>query len=166
MGKDNYIISQYEKYLSEIDDIKKEVYIKTRVIDQIAWYDKKAADKQKRYKMYSIISITLTAIIPVISIYTGFKYGIVASTLIALFGAIATIISAAINLCEYQKLWIEYRSNCEILKSLLHKYFTGVGVFSDLNEEERFNMLVEMTEDYLIMEFKSWSNLSHSGSKN
>ena len=160
----NYIQEEFKEYVEKLDSNKK-VYIQNRLLGQIMWYDKQAICKQKKYKILSIISIILTAIIPAISLYTGFEYGIIASTGIAIFSAISTAIMSILNLCEYQKLWIEYRSNCEILKSVLYRFFTRSKEFYGLNEEKAFDLLIQTTEEYLLKEFQTWTELSHSLNK-
>ena len=162
--EDHYIFKEFEPYLS--DDLSSEnKYIKNRLISQIIWYDKSAISKQNKYKKFTIFSIILTGIIPILSLFTGFKYGLIATILItASSGASATILSI-ITLCEYQKLWIEYRSTCEILKSMLHRYFTNTGEFSCNSPEDKFNLLAASCEEYMTKEFQTWTALSHSCEK-
>lgn len=46
----------------EIDE-----YIKSRVDDQINWYDQKSASCQRKYKLTQTIEIVLAALIPLLS---------------------------------------------------------------------------------------------------
>ncbi|BBF41598.1 hypothetical protein lbkm_0278 [Lachnospiraceae bacterium KM106-2] len=158
------MIDEFEEYLESVEGIKK-VYLTSRVIKQIQWYDDAAKKKQKRYKSCMIVSILLTAVIPCLSLFTGYRYGIIASIAIAVLSAASSAILSIVNLCELQKLWIEYRANCEILKSVLHRYLTRSREFSYGNEEEQFQLLVEITEKYLVEEYGTWSRLSHSDRK-
>lgn len=163
-NKINYIVEEYKEYIEHLDE-KKRIYIEKRLLNQISWYDRKAIEKNKIYKIMTIISILTTAAIPVFSLYTGFKYGIVASTIIALLSATSSVIISIINLCEYQRLWIQYRSNCEILKSILHRFFTNSGEFTSSNDDENFKMLIQMSEEYLLKEFQTWRKLPHACEK-
>ena len=158
----SYIEEQYEKYMEGLTGSTQRTYIQKRLIDQINWYDNVAAKKQKNYKVLMGISIVLTAIIPVFSLFTTFSYGVVFSAVIAVLSGSATAVTSIANLCEYQKLWVQYRSNCELLKSMLHRYFTSTGEFCNRTDDEKFNLLVALSEEYLINEFRVWSELSHN----
>ena len=162
--EDHYIYKEFEPYLTNDLSIDSK-YIKNRLIRQIIWYDKSSISKRNKYKNYTIFSIILTGIIPILSLFTGFEYGLIATILItASSGASATILSI-VTLCEYQKLWIEYRSTCEILKSMLHRYFTNTGEFSCNDQEVNFNLLTASCEEYMTKEFQTWTALSHSCEK-
>lgn len=158
--EEHYIYKEYQEYLKNqsIDYLN---YITNRLIGQMIWYDKSAIDKQCKYKRLTILSIILTGIIPVLSLFTGFTYGFFVSVLIALTSSVSTAILSIINLCEYQKLWIEYRSTCEILKSILHRYLTKTGEFTGNNAKDNFELLVSLCERYMTKEFQTWTELSH-----
>lgn len=158
--EEHYIFKEYEQYLQN-HPVEYSSYITNRLIVQIIWYDKSAINKQNKYKKLTIISIILTGIIPVLSLFTGFNYGFLASVLITITSSVSTTILSITNLCEYQKLWIEYRSTCEILKSILHRYFTNTGEFISKNIEDNFKLLVSSCEEYMTKEFQTWTELSH-----
>lgn len=162
-SKEHYIIAEYKNYTTSLTGNEK-TYIENRLINQIIWYDDSAIIKQNKYKHWTAASIVLTAIIPVISLYTSI-FGIIASTLIAVLSGASSAILSIINLCEYQKLWIEYRSNCEILKSILHRYFLKVGEFASDNPEENLRLLISTSEEYMLKEFQTWTELSQPNKK-
>lgn len=155
-----YIKNEYKEYLCDLD-IKQKNYIKHRLIDQIIWYDENASKKQKKYKCLMIISIISTAIIPVLSLFTTYKYGIIPTLIIAILSGMSSVLLSILNLCEYQKLWTQYRSTCEILKSILHRYLTGMSEFANIDKKERFDLLVSSCEEYMIKEYETWTKLSH-----
>lgn len=160
--EDHCIYKEFEQYLTNnANDI---IYIKERLINQIIWYDDNATKKQRMYKMLTIISIGLTGTIPILTQFTDFKYGLIATVLITAFSGASAAILSVINLCEYQKLWIEYRSTCEILKSMLHRYFTNAGEFCN-NQEDNFKLLIISCEEYMTKEFQNWTSLPHSCGK-
>lgn len=162
--KDHYIYKEFEQYI-EACKPNERAYIEQRLIKQIVWYDDNAIKKQNNYKRLTIVSIILTSVIPILSLFTGYKYGMIATVLIATFSAFSSILLSIINFCEYHKLWIEYRSTCEILKSILHRYFMKSNEFSSLNENAALDLLVSSCEEYMTKEFQTWTQLSHEYKK-
>lgn len=158
--KEHYIRKIFEPFLKSSASYEKD-YIEKRLIEQIIWYDNNAIKKQKRYKYLTIISIISSGSIPVVSIFTKCKYGIIAIIIISILSTLSSILLSIINLCEYHKLWIGYRSACEVLKSTLYKYFTKTGEFQSLNDYARLNLLISLCEEYMTKEFKIWSQLPH-----
>lgn len=133
-------------------------YITNRVLSQIKWYDKKAIDYQKKYKQLSYVSVILTSIIPVLTIlgqYTGIKI------LIAIVSATASVISYMITINTYKELWVRYRSNCELLKSELHKFLNKIGEYKTQNIYDRFELFCYNCENCFVGEFISWQTTQH-----
>lgn len=161
---EHYIYKEFKQYLDSCNSLEKN-YIEQRLLGQIIWYDNSAINKQKKYKICTIVSIILTSIIPVLSLFTSYKYGIIAVVMITIFSTSSSVILSIINLCEYHKLWVQYRSTCEILKSILHRYFLKSKEFSSLNEVERLDLLISSCEEYMTKEFQTWTKLSHEYKK-
>lgn len=162
--EEHYIYQEFKPYLDSCNPFEK-TYIEQRLIKQIIWYDNSAIKKQNKYKHLTITSIILTSIIPVLSLFTGIKYGIVATVLITIFSAASSVILSIINLCEYHKLWVEYRSTCEILKSILHRYFMKSNEFGSPDEKINLDLLISSCEEYMTKEFQTWTQLSHEYKK-
>lgn len=162
--KNNYIYQEFETYLNSCKPFEK-TYIEQRLIAQIIWYDKNSIKKQKYYKRLTIVSIVLTSFIPIFSLFTRYKYGIIANIVITACSASSAAILSIINLCEYHKLWVEYRSTCEILKSILHRYFMRSNEFNSSDDNENLNLLISLCEEYMTKEFQTWTQLSHEYKK-
>ena len=157
MGKSNdYIIKQFEPYLDEMENSPLKTYIEKRVLDQIIWYDQKSVEKQTRFKKLTIVNITLNAIIPIVVLFSD--YGILIKALVTGLSSSAGAINAIIALCEFKDLWIQYRSNCELLKSTLHRFFLKSGEFRHIADDQSALMdaLVASCEEYFTKEFQSW----------
>lgn len=166
MGKSNeYIINQYKPYLDEMDNSPLKTYIKERVLDQIIWYDGKSAEKQQRFKQLTVANIILNAIIPVVVLLSDF--GVIVKLLIAGLSASASAITAIVSLCGYKDLWIQYRSNCELLKSTLHCFFLKTGEFRSIANDQLALMdaLVNKCEEYCTKEFQVWVNVANGKPK-
>lgn len=164
--KVSHIQEEYEEYIKTSRlEMHSKNYIIKRLIGQIIWYDEQSQTKQKRYKICMIISILATAIIPILSLFTSYKYGIIATIIIAILSSGSVAIISISNLCQYQQLWLQYRPACEILKGILHRFFTGTEEFSNKSDEEKFNLLVLSSEKYMIKEYETWTKMSHTVSK-
>lgn len=155
--KNDYIVKQFKPYLDGLEDSPLKTYIEERVIDQIVWYDQKSSEKQTRFKQLTILSIALNAIIPIVVLFTD--YSVAAKILVTALSSSAGSINTIITLCGYKDLWIQYRSNCELLKSTLHRFFLRAGEFQRIADDPAALMdaLVVNCEEYLTKEFKSWS---------
>ena len=157
----DYINDEYTQYTNNLNaNIKN--YIEERLIKQIKWYDSSARLKQAKYKRLVISSIIATSIIPILSLFTTYTIGVAFAIIIAILSSTSSVLLSISNLCEFQKLWIQYRSNCEILKSILHRYFTGANEFLGKNDKEKFDLLVSSCEEYMTKEYETWTKLSHA----
>jgi len=145
----------YKQYIPTIKDERIKIYINNRVLDQIDWYDKKSAKNQADYKKCMVLSIVLSASIPVFTLLAD-KYGITIKLIITAISSTITAISAITALYNYRELWVQYRSNCEILKSVLHRFFTKCGEFSNIDDSKAYEILVMTSEEYLTKEFQTW----------
>lgn len=165
--------SCFMPYLNIMADGPPKIYIVERVIDQIEWYDKKGSHNQTRYKRLSCASIILSALIPIFTLLTDGSFSLLIKVIITALSSSITAISAIVSLHHFQELWVQYRSNCEILKSTLHRYFTKTGEFKECEENKAFNLLVMSCEEYMIKEFQTWvassmqndSEYSHSSDR-
>lgn len=156
MKNSNDIKKQFDSYLDVMVDSSLKTYIVERVLDQIAWYDKKSAEKQAYFKTLSIVAIILNAIIPVMVLLSD--NCVFVKLLIAGLSSSAGVISAIVGLCGYKELWIHYRSNCELLKSTLHRFFLRAGEFRQFADDEFAlkDALVASCEQYFTKEFQTW----------
>lgn len=135
--------------------MNEENYIKVRLDDQISWYDEKSINSQKKYKRFKIIEVILAALIPVLSIYS--QDFIQITWMIAVSGALITIIESLLNISKYHENWIEYRRICETLRHEKYMYLTKTGVY---NVEDSFPFLVERVESIISKENLNWANLN------
>lgn len=129
-----------------------EEYIKTRLDDQINWYDHKSIYCQQWFKRLSFAQITLAAFIPLLSGYAD-KLSF-ANMLIGIFGACIAIITGYLTINKFQENWIEYRTTCETLKHEKFKYITQVAPY---DSDNAFNILVQQIESIISKQNTQWS---------
>lgn len=132
-------------------------YLKQRLNDQIDWYDKKSAIQKKWYYWSKVATLICTASIPVISVI--FRHQSFTAIITATIAAIATIAEGILTLTKWHEKWIAYRSNAEALKHEKYSYLTSSGVYSNLNDNEKFHTLVERTENIISNENTNWASL-------
>lgn len=150
------------KYSKHYCDTANE-YIQNRLIAQINWYSDKSAKEQKHYKRLSVVSIILTAAIPIMTLLLDFDFiNIFAKLTIAVLSSFASVITGINTLYKHKELWIQYRTNCELLKSVLHRFYTQSDEFNGKTDDEAFKILVSSCEQYFVKEFDNWSSIYSS----
>jgi hypothetical protein len=148
-----------------------DIYLKTRLEDQMNWYDRKSSWNQKAYKKFKRLEFTIAASIPVLisfstmsfvqglSVKFGpndmYTFGLEAVMQIsaAVGGVILVILNKQLELEEYYKLWKDYRSTAEALQQERVKYLTRTEPY---DEEDAFPLLVEKVESILNNETQKW----------
>lgn len=147
--------------LSRLSEDHKE-YIISRVNDQINWYDKKSIRAQKKYKLFTFLTILCTSLSPVAAnlILSSQK----AKCIVSLLGVIATLSQGIINMSKYNENWVEYRTVCETLKKEKYMYLAQAGVYSD--NEESFKFFAERVESIISQENVNWANIKKEKKEN
>ena len=121
-------------------------YMKSRVDDQIEWYDKKSVKCQRWYKFLQAIEIIIAASIPVLSGYTSQCFTI-------------TIIESLTKLYKHHENWIEYRTTCELLRYQKYLYITKSAPYND-EPESIDNIFVRNIENIISSENNKWKNIN------
>jgi hypothetical protein len=134
-----------------------EDYIKDRLDNQIAWYDRKSSINQRKYKKYKRLEFIIAATIPVITTLTAIiPHEILEKALLftAAFGGIVlVVINKTLELEDYFKFWKEYRTTCESLQYERALYLTRSEPY---DEDDAFPLLVQKTESILSKETQRW----------
>ncbi len=149
---------EFFPYLSDMEGCSTKHYIKERLLNQINWYDKKSRRNRYGFLMTVIFSIAMSALIPVITLtpamspeMDSFSYRLI----ITAFGWSVTAISSISAFCRFRELWIQYRTQCEFLKSILYRFFSSCAEFKNSPEPEK--LLVELCESYMMKETHIWA---------
>lgn len=150
---------EYSKYLDSIKNNHTKNYIEQRVLGQINWYDGKSIHFQNQFKIFTTISLILSASIPVLSLINSKKYFIF-RILISIASSAVTVITGTLSLFKSKELWLQYRNSCESLKSLLHQYFTNSDIFSDKDDPSKDKLLIEKCECIITYEVSNWANMN------
>lgn len=144
------------KTSKNITNSTEESYFEERLEHQINWYDSKSIKTQKKYKFFKVITIIISALIPILS-FSTFP-GQTTKFLVGSLGALIAISEGVISLNKYGENWIRYRSICETLKQEKYMYLNKAGVYSDENSD--FSFFVERIETIISQENVNWASLS------
>lgn len=131
-------------------------YLKTRLQDQIDWYDKKSLTSQRLFMRLRIMEIVAAALIPLVSGFSISRpdfttYGIIT---VGILGVMVSIISGVLSLGRYQEHWVEYRGTCESLKKEKILFEAQVEPY---NTPDAFNLLVQRAETLISKENTNWA---------
>ncbi len=127
-------------------------YLKERVEDQIAWYDKKSKLNQRWYKRLKFITIFCSVTIPFLTGFTE-RFGSATIIIIGVFGLLIALIEGILALNKYQELWLDYRKTAELLRQEKIRFETKSGPYQS---EQTLAMLVERCENIMGAENSSW----------
>lgn len=132
-----------------------EEYLKTRVADQIKWYDKNSIKNKQKYIRLKVAELALSLSVPILtSLVTSsdspFK---IISMIVA---ALVSLIAGLITLIRYHDNWIESRTVAEMLKYEKYLFTTGSGPYNKGSRTE-FNDFVDRFEAIIANSTKKWS---------
>lgn len=133
-----------------------EEYIKQRLDDQIAWYDRKSVSSQRWFKRLRITEFIAAATIPFLAAYLAPELP-ATKVVIGVLGVVIAVITATLGLYQFQEHWIEYRTTCESLKKEKYLFLTSSEPYDDADEAARLQLLVQRVETLISKENTNWA---------
>ncbi len=130
-------------------------YLKTRVDDQIGWYDRKSQANQRWFKRLRVAEVICAAAIPFLSGYIH-MYQTEVTVVVGALGLVVACIAGLLGLYQFQENWIEYRTTCESLKKEKYLFLTCSDPY-DCEDEERLQLLVHRVETLISKENTNWA---------
>jgi hypothetical protein len=128
-----------------------EEYLKNRVDDQIAWYDRKSASNQRWFYRLRMIEIVAAAAIPLLAGYAAIAVEL--RIIIGVLGAVVAVIAGVLALYQFQENWTAYRSTCESLKQEKHLFLTRTEPYHD---SDAFPLFVHRIEGLMAEQRAAW----------
>ncbi len=125
-------------------------YLKDRVDDQIAWYDRKSGSNKMWFIILQITTLVAPASVPVFAIFSG---GMWARVIVAVLGSATAITTGIVLLYQFREHWIEYRTTAESLKHEKYLYQTSTDPYVG---DDSFSMFVERVEALVSQENTVW----------
>lgn len=148
----------FKEWLEGVENERTKRYIQERVIKQMDWYRTKSYTCKRNYQCWMTVSIILSGVIPVASIFANGD--IVVKALIAALGAAVTGINAYLSFQNYKNLWNTYRRNRELLLSTIYLYFNNAGIFGkETDQDKRDEMLIDVCEKSFQQEITDWREI-------
>jgi len=131
-------------------------YIKTRVDDQLEWYDNKSKHNKNRYLLLRLVVIICSVSIPLM---TGFISEERAWLKIAVgvTGVVIAGLEGIQSLYKYHENWLNYRNATEFLSREKLFYATKSGPYA---ENGSLQHLVERVESFTSEENQKWTAIS------
>ena len=140
-----------------------EKYLKERYDDQVGWYDRKAAENQKKYRWMQWLIVVLAAATPVLIELELYKICELYGHIPTVTAAVVAILTAGLKTFKYQENWINYRTTCETLRKEQHYYNAGIDQYTEAeNDEEARALFVERVENLISRENTMWLSVQKS----
>ena len=130
--------------------MNEEEYLKTRLDDQLTWYERKANLARRRYKTLRAIEFTSAALVPVAVVLGNSLYYRLAA---ACLGALAAAATGFQSANHYQENWVEYRAVAEQLRSMRFAFLARTAPYDG---DDGFKVFVGRVEELLRGEHASW----------
>lgn len=128
-------------------------YLKTRVLDQIDWYNKKSVINKRWFHTAQLLTVVFGALVALSGALdwgANDKLRFIAPIL----GALITIVSALLALYKFHEKWIKYRTTCESLQIEKNLFITKTQPYQG---ENAFNLFVHRIEAIISQENSSWA---------
>jgi hypothetical protein len=119
-----------------------------RLEDQIAWYDGKSGENQRRFKLLKGVQLIAAATIPVAATFGADP------TVAATLGATIVVVEGVQQLNQYQQNWTLYRSNAEALKHEKFLFLARAGPYA--HSEDGRALLADRIEGLISQEHAKW----------
>jgi hypothetical protein len=119
-----------------------------RLEDQIAWYDGKSTQNQRRFKALKASQLVMAGSIPILAALR------LSASIGGSLGALVVIVEGFQQLNQYQQNWTTYRSTCEALKHEKYLYLASAGPYANALDPEA--LLAERIEGLISQEHAKW----------
>jgi uncharacterized protein DUF4231 len=120
----------------------------SRLEDQIAWYDAKSGENQRRFKVLKGIQLVSAAAIPVVASFNADP------EIAAVLGGLIVVVEGFQQLNQYQQNWALYRSNAEALKHEKFLFLARAGPYA--HSKNGVSLLADRIEGLISQEHAKW----------
>ena len=136
------------RYVTEDGGTAGESPVRARLEDQIAWYDAKSQQNQRRFKQLKVCQLVVAGAIPVAAAVSAPVW------IMGGGGALIVIMEGLQQLQQYQQNWTTYRSTCERLKHEKFLFLAGAGPYESVLKPEA--LLATRVEGLVSQEHAAW----------
>lgn len=141
-----------------------EEYIRTRLIPQKDWHDRKSVLCKKRHFMLQGTVLLVSLLVPILAYWetpSAIRF------LIIIFGGLSLTLNGFIAFAKYGEHWMRYRIISERLESERYRFEARSDCYSGLDESGLRETLVSRVEEILNGEISAWASAcqpNHTGS--
>jgi hypothetical protein len=151
--------SQGEIASVPVQSMDQEEYLKNRVDDQIAWYDRRSATYQAWFYRLRMVEIICAATIPLLAGYVEPFSDL--KIVIGVLGLLISVVAGVLALYRFQENWTAYRATCESLKHEKYLFLTKTPPYDGT---DAFPLFVQRAEVLMAQERTAWvQNMSATG---
>ncbi|MEA2361981.1 MAG: hypothetical protein QOD71_1126 [Thermoleophilaceae bacterium] len=122
---------------------------RSRLEDQIAWYDAKSRGNQRSFKVLKVCQLVLAAAIPVAAAAGAERWSMAAA------GGAIVVLEGLQQLGQYQQNWTAYRSTAERLKHEKFLFAAQAGPYTAAPRPDA--LLAERVEGLVSQEHAAWT---------
>jgi len=137
--------------------------IMERLENQIGWYDSKSMSCQRVFKRIKVVQMVAAAVIPFLAALSVKEVWSSVHWITGGLGVVVTVFEGVLQLEQYQKNWIMYRSTCEALKHEKYLYLGKAGPYASATDAHA--LLAERVESLVSQEHAKWGSTQQSQSK-
>ena len=129
-------------------------YIKSRIDDQLNWYERKSAINKKIYQRCQFLLLIFAGLITLSAFIKpdgDHKEWLIT---VPILGALIALITGVVKIYKFQENWTAYRSTAELLKFEKFMFMTKTQPY---NGPDAFNVLVQRVEGLISKENSQWT---------
>ena len=148
-----------EYYMAWIETLEMDQASKDRISQCLYWYLRKARRNKQGFYITSILSMALSASIPVINGLTSSGTPSFAKILVSAFAALSAFAVGLNSLYSYKEKWNRNRISAEKIKREISMFHAKAGKYSEENRErvgDPQRLLVLETEKLFADEASDW----------
>lgn len=109
-----------------------EKYYNNRYLDQISWYDRRAAQNKRKHHFLRFYRIAIAVAVLVL-----IKAGLEPLWIIMILSGSIALAESIEIVFKYPELWANYRATCETLRKEEHFYRATVGEYAYVDDKEK-----------------------------
>jgi hypothetical protein len=128
-----WVVQEFGGLLDDFDlDERQRLFVRSRWLGQMAWFDAKAKLAQRRYYALRLVAIVGGLIVPAL-VSLDIHNNTTASTIAWTTFALSLVVGIAVSVdgfFNYGGRWRQYRRTSELLKGQGWQYFELIGIYS------------------------------------
>lgn len=145
------------RHLESVSPPGLEERVRARLAEELRWYDARARNNQRLYRLIKVAQLIAAALVPVMA-------GVgVSAWITGGLGSAIVVMEGVQQLYQFQERWIAYRSTWEGLRREQHLYDAGGGDYAAA--ANRPTLLAERVEAIVAQEHARWVSVQEAAAR-